>query len=119
MRASENRCTLVLEDSEATRALYPFAFRLTATYALDEAGLDLSLTVANTGKETLPASLGGHPAFNWPLQPGAAKESYALTFANAEPSPVRRLDGGLLRAATEPSPVRGTVLALVRIPVRR
>ncbi|MCP3405941.1 aldose 1-epimerase family protein [Bradyrhizobium sp. CCGB01] len=107
-----SRCTLVLEDSEATRALYPFAFRLTAAYTIDESGLDLSLTIANTGNETLPASLGGHPAFNWPLQPEMAKESYALTFANAEPSPVRRLDGGLLRAAAEPSPVNGTVLPL-------
>jgi galactose mutarotase-like enzyme len=108
----EDRCTLVLHDDDATRALYPFVFRLTATYALDQAGLDLTLAVANTGEETLPASLGGHPAFNWPLQPGVAKQSYALTFATAEPSPVRRLDGGLLRAATEPSPVRGSVLAL-------
>ncbi|ULK95988.1 aldose 1-epimerase family protein [Bradyrhizobium sp. I71] len=108
----ESRCVLVLEDSETTRALYPFTFRLTATYAIDAAGLDLSLTIANTGKETLPASLGGHPAFNWPLQPGVPKEDYALTFARAEPCPVRRLDGGLLRAATEPSPVSGTVLPL-------
>lgn len=108
----ESRCTLVLEDSETTRALYPFAFRLTAGYALDESGLDLTLTIANTGKETLPASLGGHPAFNWPLQPREGKESYELTFANAESSPVRRLDGGLLRAAAEPSPVEGTVLPL-------
>jgi galactose mutarotase-like enzyme len=108
----ESRCTLVLEDNDATRALYPFAFRLSATYAIDQSGLDLSLTIANTGEETLPASLGGHPAFNWPLQPGVAKESYVLTFANAEISPVRRLDGGLLRAATEESPVRGAVLPL-------
>jgi galactose mutarotase-like enzyme len=108
----ESRCALVLEDSETTRALYPFAFRLTAVYAIDEAGLDLSLTIANTGKETLPASIGGHPAFNWPLQPELAKESYALTFANAEASPVRRLDGGLLRPAAEPSPVKGMVLPL-------
>jgi galactose mutarotase-like enzyme len=108
----ESRCTLVLEDSEATRALYPFAFRLTATYAIDEAGLDLTLEIANAGVETLPASLGGHPAFNWPLQPGVAKEDYALTFASAERSPVRRLDGGLLRAATEPSPLSGMVLSL-------
>lgn len=108
----ESRCVLVLEDSETTRALYPFAFRLTAVYTIDETGLDLALTVANTGCETLPASLGGHPAFNWPLQPGVAKESYALTFANAESSPVRRLDGGLLRAAPEPSPVQGAALPL-------
>jgi galactose mutarotase-like enzyme len=36
----ESRCVLVLEDSETTRALYPFAFRLTATYTLDESGLE-------------------------------------------------------------------------------
>ena len=108
----ERSCTLLLEDSEATRALYPFAFRLTIVYALEAAGLDTTITIANTGRETLPASFGGHPAFNWPLQPGLAKESYALTFASAESSPVRRLDGGLLRPATEPSPVAGNVLAL-------
>lgn len=108
----ERRCVLVLEDSDTTRALYPFAFRLTATYALDAAGLDLAITIANTGKETLPASFGGHPAFNWPLQAGLAKESYALTFTSAEASAVRRLDGGLLRPATEPSPVEGSVLPL-------
>ncbi|MBR1171389.1 MULTISPECIES: aldose 1-epimerase family protein [Bradyrhizobium] len=108
----ESRCTLVLEDNETTRALYPFPFRLTAAYAIDESGLDLTLTIANTGKETLPASIGGHPAFNWPLQPGAAKESYALTFASAESSPIRRLEAGLLRPVAEPSPVKGTSLPL-------
>lgn len=108
----EQRCSLVLEDSEATRALYPFAFRLTATYTLDETGLDLTLTIANTGDETLPASLGGHPAFNWPLQAGAAKQDHVLTFAHPEESPIRRLGGGLLRPASEPSPVEGRVLRL-------
>ena len=108
----ESRCILVLDDNETTRAHYPFPFRLKAAYELDESGLDLTFTIANTGKETLPASIGGHPAFNWPLQPGAAKEDYALTFEHAESSPIRRLDAGLLRAAAEPSPVKGAALAL-------
>lgn len=108
----ESRCSLVLEDSEATRALYPFAFRLTASYALDDAGLDLVLTVSNTGDQTLPVSVGGHPAFNWPLQAGVPKENYALAFTNEEPSPVRRVEGGLLLAETDPSPVQGNVLSL-------
>ncbi|WP_439405704.1 aldose 1-epimerase family protein [Bradyrhizobium sp. DASA03076] len=108
----ENRCTLVLEDSEATRERYPFAFRLTATYALDDAGLDLILAVENTGGETLPVSLGGHPAFNWPLQAGVPKEDYTLTFTHEEPSPICRVEGGLLLAAADPSPVQGTVLPL-------
>ena len=40
----ENSCVLVLEDSETTRALYPFAFRLVVAYTLDKAGLDVTLT---------------------------------------------------------------------------
>ncbi|MEK9281708.1 MULTISPECIES: aldose 1-epimerase family protein [unclassified Bradyrhizobium] len=107
-----SRCVLVLNDSEATRALYPFAFRLVATYVLDAAGLEVALSIVNTGGEMLPASLGGHPAFNWPLQPTLSKESYALTFADEEPFPIRRLDGGLLRAAPAQSPVQGKVLGL-------
>jgi galactose mutarotase-like enzyme len=109
---SQSRCVLVLEDNEATRALYPFAFRLVATYGLDDAGLEVALKVVNTGDESLPASLGGHPAFNWPLKAGLPKASYALTFAKEEPYPVRRLDGGLLRAAAEQNPVAGRVLGL-------
>lgn len=106
----ENSCALVLDDSEATRALYPFAFRLVVTHTLEEAGLDVALRIVNTGEKTLPASVGGHPAFNWPLQPGTPKECYALTFADEESFPVRRLHGGLLRGATEPSPVKGAEL---------
>lgn len=112
LERGENSCALVLVDSEATRALYPFAFRLVVTYALDAAGLDVTLKVVNTGEETLPVSVGGHPAFNWPLQAGLPKESYALTFTNEEPSPVHRVEGGLLLEATDPSPVQGAVLAL-------
>jgi galactose mutarotase-like enzyme len=109
---SASRCSLLLEDDPATRALYPFAFRLVAAYALDDAGLDVTLTITNTGEEMLPASLGGHPAFNWPLDPQLSKESYALTFAADEPDPIRRLEGGLLRESAEPTPVRGRLLAL-------
>jgi galactose mutarotase-like enzyme len=105
-------CTLLLVDDAATRARYPFAFRLSATYRLDGADLDISLEIANTGDEMLPASVGAHPAFNWPLLPGLAKEDYALVFSAEEPMPIRRLKDGLLRAAPEPTPVRGNRLAL-------
>jgi galactose mutarotase-like enzyme len=87
---SASHCSLVLGDNAATRAVYPFAFRLVAAYALDDAGLDVTLTITNTGEEMLPASLGGHPAFNWPLLPGLSKESYELTFVHDEPNPVGR-----------------------------
>lgn len=105
-------CRLVLTDNAETRAHYPFAFRLTAAYSVRDGGLDVALEITNSGTDVLPASLGGHPAFNWPLQPGLAKESYRLAFSHDEPAPIRRLKDGLLRAKAEPTPIKGRVLAL-------
>jgi len=107
-----DRCTLLLTDNAETRQRYPFAFRLAVTYSLQQADLDVMLEIANTGEEILPASIGAHPAFNWPLLPGLAKEAYALTFSTEEPAPVRRLKDGLLRSAPEPTAVHGKTLAL-------
>ena len=82
-------CKLVLVDSRATRARYPFAFRLEVTYSVDDADLKVAFDITNTGDENLPASIGAHPAFNWPLLPGLAKEAYALNFSDEEPAPIR------------------------------
>jgi galactose mutarotase-like enzyme len=105
-------CRLALSDDAETRARYPFAFRLEVTYTVDGADLDVDFKIVNTGKEELPASLGGHPAFNWPLQPGLPKQAYNLTFAQDESAPIRRLKDGLMRPQPEPDPVKGKTLAL-------
>jgi galactose mutarotase-like enzyme len=105
-------CTLVLTDDAATRSHFPFAFRLAVTYAIEDAHLDVAFEITNTGDETLPASIGAHPAFNWPLLPGLAKDAYAISFSGQEREPIRRLEDGLMRAKPEPTPVRGRILAL-------
>jgi galactose mutarotase-like enzyme len=105
-------CTLVLIDNAETRSRYPFAFQLTVGFLLTPSGLEVNLEVTNTGDEMLPASIGAHPAFNWPLTGSIGREMYRLTFADDEPAPIRRLRDGLLRAASEPSPVEGRTLAL-------
>lgn len=105
-------CTLVLTDDADTRAHYPFAFRLAVTYTLDRHQLDVTFDITNTGDEPLPASIGAHPAFNWPLLPDLAKTDYQLTFASAEQAPIRRLKDGLLLKAPQPTPVEGKRLAL-------
>ena len=104
---------LVLTDSPATRAVYPFAFRFEIAYAIGAGGLAITFTVQNTGDEPLPASMGAHPAFNWPLAPGVSKEAHRLTFAAAETAPIRRVrPDGLLRPDLLPTPIAGNVLAL-------
>jgi galactose mutarotase-like enzyme len=105
-------CSLILTDDAQTRARYPFAFRLAVTFTVQEADLEVAFEVTNTGDETLPASIGAHPAFNWPLLPGSGKDVYRLTFSNEEREPIRRLKDGLLRAIPEPTPIRGKTLAL-------
>ena len=95
-----------------TRSRYPFAFRLEVTYAVIGADLAVTCESTNTGDEILPASIGAHPAFNWPLLPEVAKENTCLTFSDDETAPIRRLKDGLMRAEPEPTPIRGKTLAL-------
>lgn len=102
---------LRLQDSGITRGSYPFAFRLEQRVGLDEAGLRITLTLTNPGEVPLPASLGLHPAFRWPL-PGGRREDHEVWFDHPEPSPVRRLRNGLLAPEAEPSPVAGQRLTL-------
>jgi galactose mutarotase-like enzyme len=108
----EASCTLALTDNDETRGRYPFAFRLVIGFLLCAASLEVRLEITNSGDEILPASIGAHPAFNWPLLPSIAKEAYQLRFADDEPAPIRRLRDGLMRAAQEPTPIHGRTLAL-------
>jgi len=105
-------CRLVLNDDGETRSAYPFAFRLEVAVVLDDDALEQSFTVVNTGRGVLPASVGAHPAFVWPLAEGAAKDEHVLAFSDDEPAPIRRLTEGLLQPDPQPSPVRGRNLAL-------
>ncbi|SDH97768.1 MULTISPECIES: aldose 1-epimerase family protein [Bradyrhizobium] len=112
LNRQSDSCTLVLTDNAATRSRYPFAFRLEVTCTVKDADLDIRLAVTNTGNEVLPASIGAHPAFNWPLLPGLHKQDYALTFSHDEPASIRRLKGGLMLAQPEPTPIGGKILPL-------
>ena len=105
--------TLRLRADDATRAVYPFEFELTLAYALGGAVLTIAATIANRGPTPMPASLGFHPAFRWPLPYGEPRADHALRFAHDEPAPVRRLDrDGLLLPEARATPVVGATLPL-------
>ncbi len=110
---SASTAHLVLVSNPATRAVYPFEFRFEVFYALGSDGLTSTYRITNTGESVLPASMGAHPAFNWPLRPGIAKTDHRLEFASPEPAPIRRIRrDGLLRPDPLPTPVEGSTLAL-------
>jgi galactose mutarotase-like enzyme len=112
LNRSATACRLVLHEDGETRAVYPFAFRLEIAFTLDDDALETSFTVANPGREVLPASLGAHPGFAWPLVEGMDKTEHVLEFARPETAPVRRLAGGLLNPEPAPSPIKGQTLPL-------
>lgn len=101
---SDDSVTFELTDSEATRAAYPYAFKLNMTYALTgPASLTQTFRVENTGDVDLPFSVGGHPAFNVPA-PGTEGESfddYELAFTRPWSCVAPKIcDGGLLTYRT-------------------
>ncbi len=111
VRLSRESCTWVLRDDEQSRAQYPFPFELWITYSVEGPELKAVFEVRNPGKDPLPASLGAHPAFRWPL-PGGLRESHRLEFARPESAPISRLSEGLLDPHPFPNPVDGNVLRL-------
>lgn len=83
----ENDASLsqVLCSTAATKAIYPFDFRLLVRHRLDEENprlLHIEWEVANTGENTMYYAIGGHPGFLPPE--GARKEDCFLSFPGKE-----------------------------------
>ena len=112
VKAERTRCSFQLRANDQTRAHYPFEFALDIHYEIVGRQLHVRAEVTNHGEDVMPASLGFHPAFRWPLVPGVAKEAYAISFEKPEDKPIRRLAGALLAADPIPSPVHDKKLAL-------
>ncbi|HEY8190449.1 MAG TPA: aldose 1-epimerase family protein [Micavibrio sp.] len=105
-------CALSLRDDSQTRMIYPFSFTFDIAYAIDGDTLSIAYTIANTGDDVMPAAIGAHPAFRWPLREEFRKEDYRLHFSKPEPQPTLRLANGLLMTETFSSPVQGCDLPL-------
>ncbi|HLH12307.1 MAG TPA: aldose 1-epimerase family protein [Methylovirgula sp.] len=108
----EDYARLVLTSDVATRALYPFDFRLTADYHLSAAAIFVALTVENCGPGPMPYACGLHPGFRWPFAGGRPKD-YSLRFSSAEDPFVPVIArGGLISQARRPIPFEGAALRL-------
>lgn len=111
---TSSSATLRLRSDASTLAVYPFPFELEVSYALASATLSVTALVRNVGTEALPASLGFHPGFRWPLPNGAGRAEHFIEFESDEPAPVRRINSeGLLTPERLPTPVVQRRLALV------
>ncbi|MBQ8907024.1 MAG: aldose 1-epimerase family protein [Clostridia bacterium] len=79
-RVSSTEAVFTLTSSPDTEKVYPFAFRLSATYRLEGDTLAIEMQVENTDKGAISFSLGSHEGFI--LREDLTE--YALVFPEAE-----------------------------------
>ncbi len=85
LEKTEDAASFVLESTPETKKVYPFDFKLILTYELGGDGLVVKYRVENaSAEEEMYFSIGGHPAFNVPLEEGLTFEDYYL-----QPSPMK------------------------------
>lgn len=80
---SESEITLTLTENEETKKSYPFNFKFDVTFSLSGGELFVDYKVTNTDEKTLIFALGGHPAFNVPLDKNLKFEDYVVEFDKA------------------------------------
>jgi galactose mutarotase-like enzyme len=113
LRHNEHEALFRQVEDSATLKAYPFRFELDVAFRLEASVLVVEASVRNTGNEPMPASLGFHPAFRWPLPYGAARDEHFIEFETSEAGRVRRLDAdGLLSDERHPTPVQDRRLKL-------
>lgn len=86
--AESRRAVLVLDYDGGDPGAWPFPYRATQIFALDEAGLTVTMAIENTGRSLWPAGMGLHPY--WPLTPDTllAANLPAVWLADAEHLPL-------------------------------
>ena len=57
--------TLALESNEDTLKVYPYKFRIEATYRLEDSTLVVEWRIKNPGSEAMYFQIGAHPGFNY------------------------------------------------------
>jgi galactose mutarotase-like enzyme len=113
IRNEERDLLFRLSSTADSLPIYPFHFELDIAFRLEGQALEIEATVRNVGEVALPASVGFHPAFRWPLPYGGERDAHAIEFPFEEAAPVRRLDTlGLLAPERHATPVRDRFLQL-------
>lgn len=109
-RAGPDEATLCLTDTAATRRHYPFAFRLSVTFALSPGRLAVTLRVANEDARPMPYAAGLHPGFAWPARGSGAP---AIRFDADERASVPVITpDGFFAPERRPVAIEGRTMAL-------
>lgn len=104
-----------LPYNDTTLQVYPYKFDFHVIYDLIDNALRVTYKVINLDHQTIYFSVGGHPAFNVPFNPGESYEDYYLEFETAEPLIASQLSAqGFFNGETNSVPLNGKYLQLTK-----
>lgn len=81
---NSDSATFILKSDANTLVSYPFNFELIITYTIISKSINVSYKIVNAGSSAMYFYLGGHPAFNCPLEKQLNFEDYFLEYSNNE-----------------------------------
>lgn len=111
-QTTESSAIFTLKSDAETLAVYPFQFIFRIEYKINETELACIYHVQNTDDKTMYFSVGGHPAFNVPLNKNLAYEDYYLKFNEDDVLQKYLLKDGLIGDDTENIQLKNKTLSL-------
>lgn len=84
LEKDDNSISFVLKSSEKTLEVYPYDFEFVVKYTLENNKVVVSHFVKNTGDDDMYFYVGGHPAFNCPLEDGLSFDDYYVEYEKNE-----------------------------------
>lgn len=80
----DNSIAFILKSSEKTLEVYPYEFEFVVKYTLENNRVVVSHFVKNTGDDPMYFYVGGHPAFNCPLEADLDFDDYYVEYEKNE-----------------------------------
>jgi galactose mutarotase-like enzyme len=105
---TESKVIFSLQSSTETKSIYPFDFELQIQYTLAENELAIAYKILNKTDETMPFSIGAHPAFAL----SESFDNYSLAFEFEEQLKSYSLENDLLSEKTTLIPMYQNQLTL-------
>ena len=107
-KKSDSQVIFELNETEETKAIYPFSFKLLMAYTLMENELVIEYFVRNQSDEVLPFSIGAHPAFAI----SDKFENYSLQFNKEDAFETHHLENESFNRKTTLVDTKNNVIAL-------
>lgn len=98
---SHNKVTYLLSYNEETLKVYPYKFELYISYEVFDNQVRVTYEVKNIDNKDIYFSIGGHPAFKWPLVEEETSEDYYIEFEKNETQRFIKNENGCLSYQNE------------------